>query len=87
MSSYEGGSYSAAVLLFFIWAYALSNYFIDFVETDKRPIYFSATIFPVFKYDNLNGDVDKNYEPSTALLLGITLMFIWALISNTQYHP
>jgi hypothetical protein len=34
LSSYEGGSYSAAVFLFFIWAYSLSNYFIDFVQSD-----------------------------------------------------
>ena len=34
LSSYEGGSYSAAALLFFIWAYSLSNYFIDFAESD-----------------------------------------------------
>lgn len=30
LSSYEGGSYSAAVLLFFMWSYAIANYFIDF---------------------------------------------------------
>lgn len=30
LSSFEGGSYSAAVLLFFLWCYAISCYFIDF---------------------------------------------------------
>jgi len=34
LTSYEGGSASAAILLFFIWAYSLSNYFIDFVQSD-----------------------------------------------------
>ena len=87
MNTYEGGSYSAAILLFFIWAYSLSNYFIDFVQSEQHPTYFSATIFPVYKYNPLTSDVDENYDSSIALLVGIVLMFFRAVISNTQLHP
>lgn len=48
LTSYEGGSYSASVLLFFIWCYAASSYFLDFYQGDERPVYFSTSLFPVY---------------------------------------
>jgi hypothetical protein len=51
LSSYEGGSYSAAALLFFIWGYSVSNIFVDFKNREQKPLYFSAALYPVFRYD------------------------------------
>jgi hypothetical protein len=48
LSSFEGGSLSASVLLFFIWSYAASSYFIDFYQGEEKPVYFSTSLFPVY---------------------------------------
>jgi hypothetical protein len=34
ISSYEGGSYSGATLLFFIWGFAIANFMIDFTQKE-----------------------------------------------------
>ena len=51
ISSYEGVSYSVAALLFFLWTYALFQFGRDIFESTRRPLYFSATLFPIYKYN------------------------------------
>lgn len=67
--------------------YAISNYFLDFTMREQRPVYFSATLFPVYQYNQKLGDVELHTEPTVVFILGLILMFFWAFISNTQLHP
>ena len=87
LTSYEGGSYSASVLLFFIWAYAVSSYFIDFYQGDEQPVYFSTSLFPVYQFNPKLNDVRPHGASTGAFLVAFALMFFWAFVSNTQFRP
>jgi hypothetical protein len=83
LSSYAGGSYSAAILFFFLWSYAISQFVIDFHEKDTKPIYVSINLFPVYKFNPKINDVEDHYDPAVSFILGLVIAAFWGLITNT----
>jgi len=83
LSSYAGGSYSAAILFFFLWSYAISQFVIDFSERETKPIYVSTNMFPVYKFNPKINDVEDHYDPAISFILGLVIAAFWGLITNT----
>ena len=50
-------------------------------------MYFSPTLFPIYKYNPKVNDVEDHYEPTIALICGLVLLVFWAFFTNYQLDP
>lgn len=87
MSTYDGISYSVAACLFFLWSYALLQFAHDFDQLNMRPLYFSPTLFPIYKYNPKTNDVEDHYKPTVAWTAGLVLLVFWAFFTNYALGP
>jgi hypothetical protein len=87
MSEYAGASYSMLVLLCLLWGFGVFHFAVDFNQRDERPVHYSLTIFPIFKFDPKRNDVVEHYVPMAAWIFGIVLVTLWTLLTNNQLKP
>lgn len=81
LSMYEGATISALTLLVFLWGYGTFNLVYDVKGIEDEPVYYSMTLFPIFKYDASAGSVVEHYEPTAAWMAGIALLSFWAFLT------
>ena len=60
LSTYEGLGYSASVMLFFLWFYAAFHFVKDFREIAQKPVFYSGSLFPVYKFNPKINDVEAH---------------------------
>jgi len=82
-SVYEGISLSASALLFILWSYSLFHFARDFSELEQKPLYFSATMFPIYKYNPISNEIQEHYGPTLFWVFGLAVLLLWAILSNT----
>jgi len=80
-SMYAGASYSCLTLLFLMWSFAVFHFIVDFSEVEDRPVYYSITLFPIFKYDPKKNDVEDHYTPTSAWIAGVLVLLGWAFLT------
>lgn len=86
-SMYAGASISCLTLLFLLWAFAIFHFWVDSTEIDDRPVYYSMTLFPIFKYDPKKNDLEDHYVPSAVWTAGIIILFGWTFLTAHQMRP
>jgi hypothetical protein len=82
LSTYEGVSYSSAVTLFFLWFYAVFHFAKDFIEIAQRPVFYSGSLFPVYKFNPKINNVEAHYSPLMSWIIGLTLMVLYGFYTN-----
>lgn len=87
LNTFEGLSYSSCVLLFLLWSYALIQFAIDFNSSMTRPVFFSASLFPIYKYDPKINNVREHYGPTVSWIAGSFLILMWSLCSSFAIEP
>ena len=50
VAAYEGLTLSVVILVVISWGYSIFHFIFDESEADAKPIYYSLTLFPVYKY-------------------------------------
>jgi len=87
LSTYAGISLSFSVCLFLLWAYALFQFTRDFKEIEQRPIFYSTSLFPIYKYDPTINDVVQHYDPAIAWIAGLVMLIMWGFFTNAHITP
>ena len=87
MTTYQGATISCYAWLFFLWAYAIFQFTMDYRNFVQKPIYYSPTLFPIYKYNPKINDVEDHYEPAIAWIAGLVLLVFWGFFSNYQLSP
>ena len=87
LSTYEGLGYSASVMLFFLWFYAAFHFVKDFREIAQKPVFYSGSLFPVYKFNPKINNVEAHYSPLMSWVVGLILIFLWALYTNYAITP
>jgi len=87
MSTYEGVSYSAAVNLFFLWFYAVFHFAKDFLEIAQKPVFYSGSLFPVYKFNPNINNVEAHYSPLMSWVVGLGLMMVFGFYTNYSLAP
>ena len=87
LSSYHGISLSTIVLLFFLWSYSLFQFTRDFREIENRPVFYSPSLFPIYKYNDEIADLEPHYGPAVAWIMGLLLLLVWGYFTNVNVTP
>lgn len=87
LSTYEGLGISASVTLFFLWFYAVFHFAKDFIELDQKPVFYSGSLFPVYKFNPKINNVEAHYSPLMSWAIGLILIFIWGFYTNYSIAP
>ena len=87
LSSYHGISLSTIVLLFFLWSYSLFQFTRDFREIEHRPVFYSPSLFPIYKYNDEINDLEPHYGPAVAWIMGLILLLSWGYFNNVSVTP
>lgn len=51
LTIYEGISISCGILVGYLWFYAFTHFARDFKQMQSRPVYFSNSLFPIYKFN------------------------------------
>lgn len=87
LSYYQGISFSGLTLMVFLWFYAIFFLVIDLNESIEKPVYYSLTLFPIYKYDPKNHDVVEHYKVTSVWLASLVLLSVWAFLTAHQMRP
>jgi len=87
LSRYVGVTYSMCALLMLLWLYAIFQFVRDFAEKDRRPVYYSASLLPIYKFNPITNDVEPHYGPTLAWTFGLFLLLLWGFVTNIQLTP
>ena len=60
---------------------------VDYADIINKPIYYSPTLFPIYKYNPRKNIVVNHYDPALAWIAGLILLFFWAFFTNYQLAP
>lgn len=80
-SAYKGISFSGLTLLVLMWSYAIFHLVIDLEESIEKPVYYSLTLFPIYKYDPKAHDVVEHFKMTSVWLASLVLLAIWAFLT------
>ena len=87
MSTYQGVSYSVAVNLFFLWFYAVFHFAKDFIEIAQKPVFYSGSLFPVYKFNPKINNVEAHYSPLMSWIVGLALTMVFGFYTNYSLQP
>ena len=54
---------------------------------DSNPVYFSSSIFPIYKFNSLTNKVEEHYGPTIAWMSGFALAGVWAFLTTGSIMP
>jgi hypothetical protein len=80
IAAYEGLTISVCIAIFLAWSYGILAFIYDINEENDKPIYYSMTLFPVYKYEPGKG-VMLHYKPTTAFLTGVIILTFWSFFT------
>ena len=67
--------------------YAGSELSSDLANIEKKPIFFSPSIFPVYIYNPKKNDVDPKNGPTIALLTSLVILMLWSVTCTVWVYP
>jgi hypothetical protein len=80
IADYEGLTLSVFIAVFMLWAYTIMHFIFDMAEEDSKPIYYSLTLFPIYKYYPGKG-VLLHYKPTSAFIGGVVVITFWSFFT------
>jgi hypothetical protein len=87
LTTYLGVGLSGSVTLFFLWFYAVFHFARDFINIAKQPVFYSGSLFPVFKFNSKKNIVEEHYSPLVAWIIGLFLILIFGFYTNYSLQP
>jgi len=84
---YWGISLGMATLFVILWSYAIFHTIVDMMEIEKRPIWYSTSLFPIYKFNPDNNGLEDHYAPTVALFSGLFVLLIWGFLTNIMVSP
>jgi len=67
--------------------FAITQFFVDFQQAQERPVFYSSSLFPIYKYNPELGHIEAHYGPATAWITGLFLLLVWAFCSTFALTP
>ena len=86
-STYWGISLGIATLFTILWSYAIFHTIVDIMEIEKRPIWYSTSLFPIYKFNPDKNDLEDHYAPTVALFCGLFMLLLWGFLTNIMVSP
>ena len=86
-SNFLGFSISLWILSFFILLYSFAEISSDIKNLDKKPIFISPWIFPIYIYNPKKNDVEPHNMPAVALIVGFCIAILWAVLASIWIEP
>jgi|LauGreDrversion4_2_1035121.scaffolds.fasta_scaffold1184845_1 hypothetical protein len=74
---------STVIIIGILWIYAGAHFLKDLSELKSRPIYFSQSLYPIYKFNEKTKDVEKHYMPISCWIIGLVILMMWSLLTNT----
>lgn len=87
LTTYMGIGLSGSISLFFLWFYAILNFAKDFYEVAQRPVFYSGSLFPVYKFNPKKNDVEFHYTPLISWILGLIIIVLYGFYTNYSLKP
>jgi len=87
LSAFEGISYSLAAALFLLWCYASFHFFNDSRQADRKPVFYSGALFPIYKFNPKTNCVNDHSDPLISWLVGLSLLTFWGFYMNASVSP
>lgn len=84
---FTGVSISIWVFAALLLVYALSEITSDLMNMEKKPIYFSPWVFPVYIYNPKKNDVEPHNLPSISLITGLLVLILWSITASVWIYP
>lgn len=85
--TFTGVSISIWVTAALFIVYALAEISTDLANMEKKPVFFSPWIFPIYIYNPKKNDVEPHNLPSIALITGLILMMLWSVLCSVWVYP
>lgn len=85
--TFTGISISCWVTAALFIVYALSEIGSDLSTMEKKPVFFSPWIFPVYIYNPKKNDVESHSFPTAALLIGLSIIILWSVLCSCWVYP
>jgi hypothetical protein len=87
LNGYGGVSFSTMTLCSILWMYSIMQFGIDLVLMDSNPVYFSSSIFPIYKFNSLTNKVEEHYGPTLSWISGFALAAVWTFLTAGSVNP
>jgi hypothetical protein len=86
LAPFEGLTISVLVGISIFWFYAVFHFIFDVYDEDQKPIYYSLSLFPIYKYEPEKGAI-LHYRPTSAFIAGVILITFWSFLCAHQIRP
>jgi hypothetical protein len=86
LAPFEGLTISALIGVCIFWFYAIFHFIFDVYDEDTKPIYYSLSLFPIYKYLPDTGAV-LHYKPTSSFMSGVVIITFWSFITAHQLRP
>lgn len=50
-------------------------------------MFYSPSLFPIYKYNDEIGDVEPHYGPAISWIFGLILILVWGYLTNVSVTP
>lgn len=82
-----GFSISVWFLCALLLLYGYGNLLIDWVNMQKKPIFYSPWIFPIYKYDPRKQDVVPHNRAAASAIAGLVILIMWSVLASVWITP
>ena len=84
---FVGVSISTWVFAGLLLVYAASELLSDLKNMEKKPVFYSPWVFPVYIYNPKKNDVESKNGPAIALVCGFLVLITWSVIASVWIYP
>jgi hypothetical protein len=84
---FVGVSISTWILAAMILVYGLTEVWTDLRNMERKPIFYSPWVFPVYRYNAKKNDVESNNGPAAALVTGFVILITWSVVASVWIYP
>jgi hypothetical protein len=67
--------------------YSISSIYSDIINSDKKPVFFSPWIFPVYIFNPKKNDVEPRNGPAAGLMIALLIMIAWSASCTAWVRP
>lgn len=67
--------------------YSISKFRKNIANMDRKPLFFSPWIFPIYRYSTKRNDVVLYNKPTVILLTSLLLILIWSVLAAAFLQP
>lgn len=86
-ANFLGFSISVWILAFFFLLYSFSEISSDIKSVDKKPLFISPWIFPIYIYNPKKNDVEPHNLPAVAMIVGFCILIVWSILASIWIEP